>query len=140
MAPRILLLGGHGRVSLYMTPAFLSRSWHVTSVIRNPSHAADIESAGAGQPGKLDVLVSSLDNVTSEQHAQSILDKTKPDWVVWSAGIPTLPLSLISTYLFSVVDAVVFQAPAAKAAPLAPQPSTATRQSTSSQPQRARPA
>ena len=86
MSPRVLLLGGHGRISLLMTPLFLSRSWHVTSVIRNPEHTKDIEAAGKGQPGKLDVLVDSLDDVKSVQQARSILDKTKPEWVVWSAG------------------------------------------------------
>ena len=92
MPPRVLLLGGHGRVSLLMTPLFLSRSWHVTSVIRNPEHTKEIESKGAGLPGKLEVLVDSLDDVKSEQQAQSILDKAKPDWIVWSAGIYcTLP-------------------------------------------------
>ena len=86
MTTRILLLGGHGRVSLLMTPLLLARSWNVTSVIRNADHKKDIEATGAGQPGKLDVLVDSLDDVKSEQQAQSIIDKAKPDWVIWSAG------------------------------------------------------
>ena len=96
MPPKVLLLGGHGRVSLLMIPLFLSRSWHVTSVIRNPEHIQEIESKGAGQPGKLEVLVDSLDDVKSEQQAQSLLDKAKPDWIVWSAGIYcTLPLLIL---------------------------------------------
>ena len=98
MSPRILLLGGHGRVSLLMTPAFLSHSWHVTSVIRNPEHRKDIEACSAGQPGKLDVLVDSLDDVKSEQQAVSILDKAKPDWVVWSAGAVLLKPALCFGY------------------------------------------
>ena len=87
MSPRILLLGGHGKVSLAMTPLMLARSWHVTSVIRNPEHKAEIESTAGGHPGKLDVLVASLEDAAKgESHAQSIIDQTKPDWVVWSAG------------------------------------------------------
>jgi nucleoside-diphosphate-sugar epimerase len=93
MSPRILLLGGHGRVSLLLTPKLLARSWDVTSVIRNPDQKAAILSAGANGPGKLDVLVSSIEDVKSEADAQKILDRVKPDWVVWSAGT-LLPSSL----------------------------------------------
>jgi hypothetical protein len=83
---RILLLGGHGKVSLFMTPKLVSRSWHVTSVIRNADQTKAILEAGRNGPGKIDVLVESLDDVKSDADAQRILDKVKPDWVVWSAG------------------------------------------------------
>jgi dTDP-4-dehydrorhamnose reductase len=86
MSHRVLLLGGHGKVALYMTPQLLSRSWQVTSVIRNPDHASEIQAKAKGQPGQLDILTRSLDDVTSEKHAQSIIDEAKPDTVVWSAG------------------------------------------------------
>jgi len=86
MSPRILLLGGHGKVSLLMTPKLLSRSWNLTSVIRNPDQKADIIEAGKNGPGKLDVLVASIEDVKSEADAKKILDQVKPDWVVWSAG------------------------------------------------------
>lgn len=85
---RILLLGGHGKVSLFMTPKLVSRSWNVTSVIRNPDQTNDILEAGKNGPGKVDVLVESLEDVRSDSDAQRILDKVKPDWVVWSAGTP----------------------------------------------------
>ena len=92
MSPRVLLLGGHGKVSLFMTPLLLSRSWNVTSLVRNAAHEADIKaaaakaSAGKAGLGKVDVLVSSLFDVKSEGDAQKILDDVKPDYVIWSAG------------------------------------------------------
>lgn len=91
MSPRVLLIGGHGKVSLYMTPLLLSRSWQVTSLIRNPAHADDVRSAAGKQPGQLDILERSLGEVKSEKQAQSILDEAKPDYVVWSAGTIFLP-------------------------------------------------
>lgn len=87
MSPRVLLLGGHGKVSLLLTPKILSRSWNLTSVIRNPDQKPAIEAAGKNGPGKLDVLVASLEDVKSESDAKKILDQVKPDWVVWSAGM-----------------------------------------------------
>jgi len=86
MSPRVLLLGGHGKVALLLTPKIVSRSWNLTSVIRNPAHRSEILEAGANGPGKVDVLVSSLEDVKSTGDAQKILDQVKPDWVVWSAG------------------------------------------------------
>lgn len=86
--PHVLLLGGHGKVSLLLTPLLLSRSWRVTSVIRDPAQKADILEAGKNGPGKVDVLVESLEEVKSDSDAASVLEKTKPDYVVWSAGRP----------------------------------------------------
>lgn len=87
MATRILLLGGHGKVSLLMTPKLLARSWNLTSVIRNPDQKNDILDAGKNGPGKVDVLVESIEDVKSDADAKRILDQVKPDWVVWSAGM-----------------------------------------------------
>lgn len=84
--PRILLLGGHGKVSLLMTPKILARSWDLTSVIRDPSQKDEILEAGKKGPGKVDVLVASLEDVKSEGDAREILERVKPQWVVWSAG------------------------------------------------------
>jgi hypothetical protein len=85
-SPRILLLGGHGKVSLLLTPKLLARSWNVVSVIRNPDQKADILEAGKNGPGKIDVLVESLEDVKSDGDAKKILEKTSPNWVIWSAG------------------------------------------------------
>ncbi len=85
--PRILLLGGHGKVSLLMTPKLLSRSWNVTSVIRNPDQKAEILEVGKNGPGKIDVLIESLEDVKSDKDAKRILELVKPDWIIWSAGM-----------------------------------------------------
>ncbi|MCJ1283071.1 hypothetical protein MMC26_002398 [Xylographa opegraphella] len=86
MPPRVLLIGGHGKVSLLMTPLLLRRSWTVTSLIRNPAQADEILGKSHGQPGTLEILVRSLEVVKSSQEARSIIDEAKPDYVVWSAG------------------------------------------------------
>ncbi|KAL8715554.1 MAG: hypothetical protein Q9220_000890 [cf. Caloplaca sp. 1 TL-2023] len=84
---RVLLLGGHGKVSLLLTPHLVARSWHVTSVIRDPSHEKDILSTVTDSAGKIDVLVSSLEDVKSKTDAQRIIDRSKPNFVIWSAGM-----------------------------------------------------
>ncbi|KAJ5776910.1 hypothetical protein N7520_000156 [Penicillium odoratum] len=83
---QVLLLGGHGKVALYLTPLLLNRAWNVTSVVRNPDHESEILELGKGRKGKLNVLISSLDDIKSDNDAQKILEATKPDYVVWSAG------------------------------------------------------
>jgi hypothetical protein len=85
-APRVLLLGGHGKVSLHLTPLLLAKSWNVTSVIRDPKQQDEILALGKGQKGQVDVLIESLEDVKSDADAQKVLDKVKPDYVVWSAG------------------------------------------------------
>lgn len=86
MSHHILLIGGHGKVAQLLTPLLLSRSWNVTSMIRTADQKPAIEALGKNQPGKLDVLVSSVADVKSESDAQQIIERVKPDWVVWSAG------------------------------------------------------
>ncbi|KAH7275072.1 hypothetical protein B0J15DRAFT_518803 [Fusarium solani] len=82
----VLILGGHGYVAQHLTPLLLKRSWTVTSVIRASEQVPTIEKLGAGLPGKLNVLVRSIEDVTSQDKAQSILDEVKPDYIAWSAG------------------------------------------------------
>ena len=83
---QVLVLGGHGKVARYLTPLLLDRAWNVTSVVRNPKHEDDIMSLGKGRKGKVNVLVSSLDQVKSASDARKILDTVSLDYVVWSAG------------------------------------------------------
>ncbi|KAJ6108508.1 hypothetical protein N7523_009831 [Penicillium sp. IBT 18751x] len=83
---QVLLLGGHGKVALHMTPLLLNRAWNVTSVVRNPDHESEILALGKGRKGKIDVLVASLDDVKSVSDAKKILDSVTPDYVIWSAG------------------------------------------------------
>ncbi|PKY02835.1 NAD(P)-binding protein [Aspergillus campestris IBT 28561] len=82
----VLLLGGHGKIALRLIPLLLARSWSVTAVIRNPEHKPDILSLANNHPGKLSVLLSSLDEVRSDADAKRILDAANPDYVVWAAG------------------------------------------------------
>ncbi|EXJ69662.1 uncharacterized protein A1O5_06733 [Cladophialophora psammophila CBS 110553] len=85
-APRVLVLGGHGKVSLFLQPLLLAKKWDVTSVVRNPAHEAEILALGKDKPGKIEVLVDSLDDVKEVSDAQRVLEKVRPDIVVWSAG------------------------------------------------------
>ncbi|KAI1393010.1 NAD(P)-binding protein [Hypoxylon trugodes] len=82
----VLLLGGSGKIAQLLTPLLLQRSWNVTSIIRDPAQVANLQKLGEGQSGKLNVLVRSLEDVTSDAQAKSIIDEVKPDYVVWSAG------------------------------------------------------
>lgn len=84
---RVLLLGGHGKISLLLTPHLVSKSWHVTSVIRAADQEDDILASVKDQPGKVEVLISSLEDIRSKADAQKVIDKSKPDYVVWSAGM-----------------------------------------------------
>lgn len=93
-SPSVLLIGGHGKISMLLTPMLLKQSWNVTSLIRNPDQAEEIRALGTGLKGKLDVLIDSLDEVKSDKQAQNVIDQVKPDYVVWSAGwTPTLHYS-----------------------------------------------
>ena len=83
---RVLVLGGHGKVSLFLQPLLLAKKWNVTSVVRNTEHEAEILALGKDKPGKIEVLIESLDEVKEVAHAKGVLEKVKPDIVVFSAG------------------------------------------------------
>ncbi|KAI1077709.1 NAD(P)-binding protein [Whalleya microplaca] len=85
-AHSVLLLGGSGKIAQLLTPMLLRRSWDVTSIIRNPDQIPGLQKLGENQAGKLSVLVRSLEDITSELQAKSLIDEVKPDYVVWSAG------------------------------------------------------
>lgn len=85
-SPRILLLGGHGKVSLLLTPKLIARSWHVISIIRSKEQIDDVLAAGQKGPGKIETLVANLEEIKTESDAQKVLDMTQPEWVIWSAG------------------------------------------------------
>ncbi|MFT3875924.1 MAG: NAD(P)H-binding protein [Propioniciclava sp.] len=74
---RILILGGHGKVALIASAMLTRRGETVTSVIRNPDHAADVEATGATP------LVADLERLDVAGIAGLIADQ---DAVVWSAG------------------------------------------------------
>lgn len=86
-ATRVLLLGGHGKISMHLTPLLLAASYDVTSVVRNAAHESEILALKTpSHAGKLSVLVDSLDDVATAADAQRVIDKVQPSWVVWSAG------------------------------------------------------
>lgn len=105
--PHVLLLGGHGKVALLLTPRLLSRAWRVTSVVRDPAQEAAILEAAGGKdgPGRIDVLVESLEEVRSESDAARVLEATKPDYVVWSAG---MEISLRETFSYYPPPSIYF--------------------------------
>ena len=69
-----------------LTPLLLARSWNVTSIIRDPSQISAVLSTRTTEPGKLNVLVRSLEHVGSVAAAQAVLAETQPDYVIWAAG------------------------------------------------------
>lgn len=86
MSKHVLILGGHGKVSQFLTPLLLRKSWTVTSIIRAEEQVPTVQKLGDSLQGKLNVLVRSIEDVKSESQAKTILDEVKPDYVVWSAG------------------------------------------------------
>lgn len=140
---QVLLLGGHGKVALHLTPLLLNRTWSVTSVVRNPDHEEEILALGKGCKGNLKVLISSLADIKSAADAQEILNTVMPDYVVWSAGRSRGTIAHLSsrtyrssTFHFSKKEPLTNsipspQAPAAKAAPPPQSPSTKKPQNTS---------
>lgn len=74
---RIIIFGGHGKVALLATPVLVERGDEVTSVIRNPDHAAGVTELG-GTP-----VVADVEQLDSAAIAQLIAGH---DAVVWSAG------------------------------------------------------
>lgn len=86
MAPHVLLLGGHGKVSLHLTPLLLQKSWTVTSTIRSAAHTPDLLSAAGSRASDLSIKIHDLEKVNSQTDAQAVIDETKPDYIVFSAG------------------------------------------------------
>ena len=73
----IIILGGHGKVALLTAPLLAAAGHQVTSVIRNPAHAADVASTGA------EPLVADLETLDVDAIAALLAGA---DAVVWSAG------------------------------------------------------
>ena len=73
----IVIIGGHGKVALHLSALLTTEGHRVTSIIRNPNHAADVAATGA-TPSVLDV-----ENSTTAAIAAALRGH---DAVVWSAG------------------------------------------------------
>ncbi|WP_298944081.1 NAD(P)H-binding protein [uncultured Microbacterium sp.] len=73
----ILLIGGHGKVALLLEPLLAEADHHVTAVIRNPDHAAEVAATGA-TPLVADIETFDLDQFTNLVSGNNV--------VIWSAG------------------------------------------------------
>lgn len=74
---RTLVVGGHGKVALLLTPLLIERGDEVTGLIRNPAHEADVVAAGAS------AQVGNIEQMGPDEWDGAL---TGFDAVVWSAG------------------------------------------------------
>lgn len=74
---RVAVVGGHGKVALHLARELSARGDHVSSLIRNPDHATDVEEAG-GTP-----LLADVESMSVEDLCEVLAGH---DAVVWSAG------------------------------------------------------
>lgn len=74
---RITIIGGHGKVARYLARDLTANGHQVTSLFRNPDHAADVEATGAT------AVVADVENLSTEEITQKVAGS---DAVVWSAG------------------------------------------------------
>ena len=74
---KIAIIGGHGKVALHLARLLTSDGHDVTSLIRNPEHAADVAATGAVP------LLADVENQSTDELATAL---TGQDAVVWSAG------------------------------------------------------
>jgi uncharacterized protein YbjT (DUF2867 family) len=73
----VTIAGGHGKIALRLTALLTGRNDHVTSIIRNPDHRADVERAG-GTPVVVDLESTDVDDLAPALHGT--------DAVVFAAG------------------------------------------------------
>ena len=74
---RIVVVGGHGKVALLLSPLLAARGDEVAAIIRNPAHREDVSASGA-TPVVADVEELDVDAIASVLRGH--------DAVVWSAG------------------------------------------------------
>ena len=73
----VTIIGGHGKVALRASRLLADAGHEVTSWVRNPDHATDVEAAGATP------AVHDAEHMTSDEMAEALAGA---DVVVWSAG------------------------------------------------------
>jgi uncharacterized protein YbjT (DUF2867 family) len=74
---RIVVIGGHGKVALYLARILTTRGDQLTSVFRNPAHANDVAATGA-RP-----VVADIETLDTDALAELLAGH---DAVVFSAG------------------------------------------------------
>ncbi|KAK7408132.1 hypothetical protein QQX98_009723 [Neonectria punicea] len=95
MAPlRVLLFGGNAALSRLMTSAMQERSWDVISVVRDARQRERILQLGDGKKGKVDVMVYDLGRLHSVVDAQDIIERARPNTIVFAAGSMSNPFGV----------------------------------------------
>ena len=74
---RIAIIGGHGKVALHLSRILTGQGHEVSSMIRNPDHAADVRDAGATP------VLADVETATAGELADQLRGH---EAVVWSAG------------------------------------------------------
>jgi len=74
---RIVIVGGHGKVALYLARILTERGDQVTSIFRNPDHTDDVTATGASP------VVADIENLNTDALADLLAGH---DAVVFSAG------------------------------------------------------
>lgn len=74
---RVAIIGGHGKVALFLARDLAANGHQVTSLFRNPEHTADVEATGAT------AVVADVEHLSADEIAQHLAGQ---DAVVWSAG------------------------------------------------------
>ena len=74
---RIVIVGGHGKVALRLARMLADRGDQVTSIIRNPEHAAEVAEHGATP------VVADVETLSADELSRHFVGH---DAVVWSAG------------------------------------------------------
>lgn len=74
---RIVIIGGHGKVALLLSPVLAARGEQIRSVFRNPDHAEEVAVTGAVP------VVADIEQLDTDGLARLL---TETDAVVFSAG------------------------------------------------------
>ena len=74
---RVIILGGHGKVALLLSPLLVTAGHEVTAVIRNAAQTHDVSAVGSSP------LVADLAELTVDGMAEILAGQNA---VVWSAG------------------------------------------------------
>lgn len=74
---RTLIIGGHGKVALRLTPLLVSAGHRVSSVIRNPDQREDVAAAGA------EAVIADVEQLSQAELVEVIEGH---DALVWLAG------------------------------------------------------
>ena len=74
---RTMIIGGHGKVALRLTPLLVAAGHQVSSVIRDPSQRNDVEAAGA------EAVIADVEHLSTDELAELTRGH---DALVWLAG------------------------------------------------------